>query len=78
VGTGILVPPGDDTAFADALRALLDPVPPSRTVSAGRASDEAQPTREDLARAALRHAADLPSWRDAAEAFAVAVTELAP
>jgi glycosyltransferase involved in cell wall biosynthesis len=77
-GTGILVLPGDDAAFADALRALLDSASTSRTtsrtVSAGSAADEAQPTREQLARAARRHAADLPRWKDAAEAFAAAVT----
>ncbi|MEX2047656.1 MAG: glycosyltransferase family 4 protein [Chloroflexota bacterium] len=74
--TGILVPPGDDAAFADALRALLDPTSARWTGAAGQASGESQPTREELARAARRHAAQLPRWKDAAEAFATAVTEL--
>jgi glycosyltransferase involved in cell wall biosynthesis len=58
---GILVEPGDPVAFADALRTLLGPDP---TV------------REELARAARRHAETLPTWREAAEAFAAAVDEL--
>jgi hypothetical protein len=40
------------------------------------ASGASQSIREELARAALRHAATLPRWEDAAEAFAAAVTEL--
>ena len=58
---GILVEPGDAAAFADALRTLLGPDTTTRT---------------RLAAAARRHAATLPSWRQAAEAFALAVDEL--
>ena len=60
---GILVEPGDAAAFADALRTLLTP---------------GTMTRGDLAAAARRHAEELPSWKEAAEAFAVAVLELTP
>ena len=60
---GILVEPGDAEAFADALRILLTP---------------GTTTRSDLAAAARRHAAELPNWKEAAEAFAVAVLELTP
>ena len=60
---GILVEPGDADAFADALRAVLTP----RTT-----------TREALSAAARRHADSLPSWKEAAAAFAVAVVELTP
>jgi glycosyltransferase involved in cell wall biosynthesis len=58
---GILVEPGDDAAFAAAIRKLLGP---DATVRSG------------LARAARRHAAEFPRWREAAEAFAAAVDEL--
>lgn len=60
---GILVEPGDAEAFADALRTLLTP---------------GTTTRGDLAAAARRHAEELPSWKEAAEAFAVAILELTP
>jgi glycosyltransferase involved in cell wall biosynthesis len=58
---GILVEPGDVAAFADGLRGLLGP---DATL------------RADLAAAARRHAEKLPSWRQAAETFAVAIDEL--
>jgi glycosyltransferase involved in cell wall biosynthesis len=58
---GLLVEPGDADAFADALRTILAP-------------DAA--TRERLSEAARQHASGLPDWRDAAAAFAAAVTEL--
>ena len=60
---GILVEPGDAAAFADALRTVLTP---------------GTKTREDLAAAARRRAEALPTWRQAVEAFAVAVIELTP
>jgi glycosyltransferase involved in cell wall biosynthesis len=60
---GILVGPGDVSAFASALRHVLTP---STTA------------RADLAAAARRHASGLPNWRDAALAFAAAIQELAP
>jgi glycosyltransferase involved in cell wall biosynthesis len=59
---GILVPPGDASAFSAALRRVLTP---------------ADPTRAELAAAARRHAQGLPSWRGSAEAFALAIGELA-
>ncbi|HUP52833.1 MAG TPA: glycosyltransferase family 4 protein [Longimicrobiales bacterium] len=58
---GILVEPGDVAAFADALRRLLGPNARVRT---------------GLAAAARRHAGELPSWREAAETFALALDEL--
>jgi glycosyltransferase involved in cell wall biosynthesis len=63
---GLLVPPGDASAFAEALRGLLRPDP-----AAGP-----RPGLPDLARAARRHARALPTWRSAAESFASAVDEL--
>jgi glycosyltransferase involved in cell wall biosynthesis len=59
---GILVPPGDAGAFAEALRSLLDP--------------EDAEVRERLSAAARRHAERLPDWDAAVDAFAVAVHEL--
>jgi glycosyltransferase involved in cell wall biosynthesis len=59
---GILVPPGDPVAFADALRTLLGP---------GGTSARAR-----LSEAARRHAATLPTWRDSVRAFASAVLDL--
>ena len=58
---GILVEPGDVAAFADALRTVLGPNARVRMA---------------LAAAARRHAGELPSWREAAETFALAVEEL--
>jgi len=58
---GILVEPGNAAAFADALRTLLGPDPTAR---------------EALARGARGHAETLPTWREAARAFAAAVDEL--
>lgn len=58
---GILVEPGDAVAFAHALRTMLDP-------DTG--------LREERASAAARHGAALPTWEQAAAAFASAVDEL--
>lgn len=58
---GILVEPGDDEALADALRELLE--------------DEER--RAGMARAARRHARELPEWGRQARAFQEAVEELA-
>lgn len=58
---GLLVTPGDHEALGGALRALLED--PAR--------------RERLAAAATRHASELPGWKEQADAFAKAVTELA-
>jgi len=59
----VLVPPGDAEAFASALRSVLDP---DATL------------REELAAAARRRAAELPTWDEAVDEFAAAVRELAP
>jgi glycosyltransferase involved in cell wall biosynthesis len=64
VDAGVLVPPGDAVAFADALRGLLAP----RSSAAER--------RAALASSARRHAEAFPRWSDAARAFATAVVEL--
>jgi glycosyltransferase involved in cell wall biosynthesis len=58
---GLLVPPGDAAAFAGALRAVLEP---------------GATLRDELADAARRHAARLPTWSDAARVFAAAVDDL--
>jgi glycosyltransferase involved in cell wall biosynthesis len=60
VGSGVLVPPGDDGALATILDDLL--------TDASRC--------QSLASAARRYAATLPNWDQAAAAFAVAVTAL--
>lgn len=59
-GAGVLVPPGDDQALATVLEDLL--------TDASRC--------QNLAFAARRHALTLPSWDQAAAAFAVAVSVL--
>jgi glycosyltransferase involved in cell wall biosynthesis len=61
--TGLLVPPGDATAFAGALRALLGP--------------SGAETRARLSAAARRYAATLPTWKVSARSFASAIDELA-
>ena len=61
---GILLPPGDDAALADALGHLL-------AGSAGTAR------RAQLASAARQHALKLPGWDRAAGTFARALVELA-
>lgn len=58
---GILVAPGDASAFASGLRTLLS-------------SDSTACV--EMAAAARRHAEGLPSWSDAAEALAAAIDEL--
>jgi len=60
VGSGVLVPPGDDGALATILDDLL--------TDASRC--------QSLGSAARRYAATLPNWDQAAAAFAVAVTAL--
>jgi len=61
----VLVPPGDDAALGEALRCLL-----ADGTGAGR--------RAELARAARRHAEELPDWAQATQAFADALLELTP
>ena len=61
--SGILVAPGDASAFATALRTLLTPNTTARA---------------SLASAARRRAEELPTWPDAVAAFASAIDELAP
>ena len=65
---GILVAPGDAAALAAALRPLLADGCESGTSAAAR--------RARLAAAALRHAAGLPDWNGASEAFAAALLDL--
>ena len=65
---GILVPPGDAAALAAALRPLLADGDGPAAAPAAR--------RERLAAAARRHAAGLPDWEAASEAFAAAVLDL--
>lgn len=65
---GILVPPGDAAALAAALRPLLADGDGSAAAAAAR--------RARLAAAARRHAAGLPDWAAAAEAFGGAVLAL--
>ncbi|MCY4662469.1 MAG: glycosyltransferase family 4 protein [Acidobacteria bacterium] len=67
----LLVPPGDEGALADALATLL-----AGGVE-GAAVDSGAQRRAALAAAARRHAASLPTWGDAAAAFAAAVADLA-
>ena len=67
---GILVPPGDDAALAEAIGSLLDAGPGDAAAGAGRCAR--------LAAAARRHAATLPSWEAAATAFAEAALALTP
>lgn len=65
---GLLVPPGEPPALAQALRRLLsDP---------GTTDDRRPGMRQRLAASALAHASTLPTWDEAAEAFARAVNEL--
>ena len=67
---GILVPPGDDEALADALGGLLGVVPGDTHVGSAR--------RSRLAAAARRYARTLPSWEQAATAFGEATLALSP
>ncbi len=62
---GVLVPPGDEAALADALRRLL--------VEPGGAA-----RRGSLAAAARRHAGELPDWSESASRFAEAIVALTP
>ena len=61
----VLVPPGDKTALANALRPLLS-------------GDEGARRRAAMAAAARRHRPALPAWAQAAQAFAHATLELTP
>ena len=61
-GAGVLVPPGDPVALADALRGLLE--------------DASQRAR--MSAAAAKHARALPTWEQAAQEFATAIRELVP
>lgn len=65
---GILVPPGDDVALSGALRELL--------VDAPHEPYDALARRSRLGTAARRHAARLPGWDEAVDAFADAVSAL--
>ena len=67
-GTGILAPPGDEEALARALRFLL--------VDARDEPGSARTRRAEIGAAARRHASGLPTWDQAADAFAGAVAEL--
>jgi len=67
----VLVPPGNDTALAEALGPLL-------SVGSGRSINKGRARRATLGAAARRHAASLPDWDQAAQAFADATLELAP
>jgi glycosyltransferase involved in cell wall biosynthesis len=59
-GTGVLVPPGDPIALAQALRLLMEH--PSQ--------------RDELARAATLHAASLPDWKQSVATWAAAFDRL--
>ncbi|MDP6579329.1 MAG: glycosyltransferase family 4 protein [Vicinamibacterales bacterium] len=59
----VLVPPGDDTALAEALGRVL-------------AVETGARRRAEMASAARRHADGLPDWTQAAQAFAEATIEL--
>ena len=65
---GILVAPGDAAALAAALRPLL--------ADGGDSGRSAAARRARLGAAARRHAAGLPDWAGASEAFAAAVQAL--
>lgn len=67
-GAGILVPPGDDVALAGALRSLL--------IDAAGEPGSASARRAAIGAAALQHAASLPTWDQAVDDFAAAVTAL--
>jgi glycosyltransferase involved in cell wall biosynthesis len=66
---GILVPPGDEAALADALRLLLEDPPDGVPLAATR--------RAQLGAAGRRHASRLPDCAQAAAAFAQCVSAFA-
>ena len=70
-GVGVLLPPGDDRALAEALDGFLSDSPSGSTKGASQ-------RRAELAAAARRHATGLPDWEQAARAFAEATLELTP
>jgi glycosyltransferase involved in cell wall biosynthesis len=63
---GVLVPPGNAGALAEALRGLLAGTP------------ESEQTRGKMAAAARHHAASLPDWEEAGITFARCLLELSP
>ena len=67
---GLLVAPGDDAALAGALGEMLANAPDGPP---GRAAAR----RAELGSAGRRHAASLPDWEAATDAFAAAVLALA-
>ena len=69
---GLLVPPGDPAALAQALATLLPNEPRPADTSPNSGKDR----WTQLASAARRHAATLPSWDDQARAFAEAILSI--
>ncbi len=72
----VLVDPGDVEALAGALRSLLSG--PEPTPAGPAAAGAALPRLAQMASAALRSAAELPTWGEAGRDFAAAVEDLAP
>ena len=68
---GLFVPPADADALASALRTMV-------ASDADAPADGPGPSRQKLAKAALAHAATLPTWDETTEAFAQAIQSLAP
>jgi glycosyltransferase involved in cell wall biosynthesis len=72
---GLLVPPGDEIALANAISTLLDR--DSREPDVSRSSSGAE-VRSRLSRSARRRGMELPAWDQQVRAFAEAVLALAP
>ena len=72
---GLLVPPGDEIALANAISTLLDR--DSRESDVARSLSGAE-VRSRLSRAARRRGMELPAWDQQVRAFAEAVVALAP